>query len=73
MSIGNKGSLDKASLKPEKLKQVSSPARIASSKADKPSAVEAVATADATDPAETQALVNELKAKMNEMLAALQK
>ena len=71
MSIGSKGSLRKQDLKAEELRKVSSPGRVAATKADKPSSVDAVATADATDPAETQALVNELKAKMNELLAAL--
>lgn len=31
-----------------------------------------ITTADATDPAETQSLANELKAKVNELLAAMQ-
>jgi len=33
--------------------------------------VEAIATADASDPTTTQALANECKAKINEILAAL--
>lgn len=64
--------------KPKRMKaneanQVSSPAKVFHSRASKPSAVDAIATADATDPAETMALANELKAKMNELLAALKK
>ena len=34
-------------------------------------ALTAIATADATDPATTQALVNECKAKINSIIAAL--
>lgn len=64
--------------KPKRMKaneanQVSSPAKVFHSRASKPSGVAAVATADATDPAETMALANELKAKMNELLSALKK
>lgn len=72
MSIGDK-TLKKKDLKAEKMREVSSPAKVFQSRASKPSAVEAIATADATDAGETQALANELKAKMNELLAALKK
>ena len=44
MSIGNKGSLKREDLKPESLRKVSSPGRLASSKAEKPSAVSAIGT-----------------------------
>ena len=72
MSIGD-SSLKKESLKPRKLRATSSPGKVAGSKSDKPVAVAAVTTADAVDATTTQDLVNELKAKMNELLAALKK
>ena len=59
--------------KPTEMNQVSSPAKVFHSRASKPSAVAAVETADATDAGETQDLANELKAKMNELIAALKK
>lgn len=70
MSIGN----DPASKRhrAKDLRKASSPGKL-TSKAAKPSEVAAVATADATDLATTQALANELKAKMNELLASLKR
>lgn len=58
-------------LKPSQLKEVSSPKLVYESRAGKPADVAAIATADATDAATTQAMANELKAKMNELLATL--
>lgn len=63
----------KKPIKPDQVKETSSPAKVFQSRASKPSGVAAIATADATDAAETQALANELKAKMNELLAAVKK
>lgn len=60
-------------LKGDQLKKVSSPGKVFQSRASKPSGVAEVSTADATDAAETLALANELKAKLNELLAALKK
>ena len=60
-------------MKPGQVEQTSSPAKVYHSRASKPSAVAAIATADASDASTTQALANELKAKMNELLLALKK
>lgn len=61
--------------KPSEMNQVSSPGKVYHSRASKPSNVAAVSLADAdlTYSANEVALINGLKAKMNELLAALKK
>ena len=62
-------------VKPGNVEQTSSPAKVYHSRAAKPSSVAAVTLADAdlTYGANEVALINGLKAKMNELLAALKK
>jgi hypothetical protein len=65
MSIGDK-TLKKKDLKPSKVRQTSSPAKVFQSRASKPSGVSAIAdTATAT--------LQEVGDKLNELLEALKK
>lgn len=73
MSVGDNSLKKRVPAKGVKL--VSSPAKVYASRASKPSAVAAIslADADATYGNEERDLINALKAKMNELLAALKK
>ncbi len=62
-------------IKPGQIEQVSSPGKVYFSRASKPSAVQPItlADADSTYSANETALINGLKAKVNELIAALKK
>lgn len=79
MSVGDK-TLKKKDLKPLKVRETSSPAKVYQSRASKPSGEDALTLthessgdSDAADVAELNENVTDLKDKLNAVLAALKK